>query len=208
MIAAPVPSKATGVPMRKLLVAILTAGLVLSACVTINVYFPAADAEQAAREFVEKVIGDKPAEETKPSTPAKQSSPGLGLLAFFIADAHAQGADISIRTPAIQAIQDRMAERFRSQLSAGFDSGALGFGNDGLLVMRDASKAGLRDRAALNQALAEDNRDRNAVYREIAVANGHPEWEQQIRETFARQWIASARSGWWYQTADGNWQQK
>jgi len=193
--------------MRKLIVAVLAAGFVLSACVTINVYFPAAEAEEAAREFVEKVIGDEPAAESAPPSEAKPS-PGLGLLSFFIADAHAQGADISIRTPAIQAIQERMAERFQGQLLAGFDSGALGFGSDGLIVLRDAAKVGLRDRAALNQAIADDNRDRRAVYREIAVANGHPEWEGQIRDIFARQWINSARAGWWYQGADGAWQQK
>jgi uncharacterized protein YdbL (DUF1318 family) len=196
--------------MRKQLAALLTTGLILSACVTINVYFPAAEAEEAAREFVEKVIGDSaaPTAPAEPPAAAEEGSPGLGLLAFFIADAHAQGADISIRTPAIKAIQDRMAERFKSPLSAGFDSGALGFSGDGLIVLRDATKVGLRDRAALNQALADDNRDRNAVYREIAVANGHPEWEAQIREIFARQWIASARAGWWYQSAGGAWQQK
>jgi len=193
--------------MRKLFVAVLAAGLVLSACVTINVYFPAAEAEEAAREFVEKVIGDEPPAESAPP-PESKPSPGLGLLGFFIADAHAQGADISIRTPAIQAIQERMAERFQGQLLAGFDSGALGFGSDGLIVLRDAAKVGLRDRAALNQAIADDNRDRRAVYREIAVANGHPEWEGQIRDIFARQWINSARAGWWYQGADGAWQQK
>ncbi|MFA5683716.1 MAG: YdbL family protein [Lysobacteraceae bacterium] len=195
--------------MRKTSILLLLAGLALTACVTINVYFPAAEAEQAAREFVEKVIGDEPpAKPTPPSEDGAQRDPGFSLLGLFIADAHAQSADISIRTPAIQAIQDRMAQRFQSQLAAGFDSGALGFGNDGLLVLRDAAKVGLRDRAALNQALADDNRDRNAVYREIAVANGHPEWEGQIRETFARQWIASARAGWWYQDAAGAWKQK
>jgi hypothetical protein len=36
----------------------LTAVLALTACVTINVYFPAAEAREAAREFVEKVIDD------------------------------------------------------------------------------------------------------------------------------------------------------
>ena len=75
-------------------------------------------------------------------------------------------------------------------------------------MLRDAAKVGLKDRVAVNQHIADDNRDRNAVYREIAVANGHPEWEQQIRETFARQWVASARPGWWYQAADGSWKQK
>ena len=61
---------------------------------------------------------------------------------------------------------------------------------------------------ALNIGMFEDNRDRKAVYREIAVANGHAEWEEQIRETFAKQWIASAHAGWAYQAADGSWKQK
>jgi uncharacterized protein YdbL (DUF1318 family) len=60
----------------------------------------------------------------------------------------------------------------------------------------------------MNTAVADDNRDRNALYREIAVANGHAEWEAQIRETFAQQWVASARAGWWYQDASGAWKQK
>jgi uncharacterized protein YdbL (DUF1318 family) len=187
---------------------VLTAGvlLVLSACVTINVYFPAAEAEQAAREFVDQVIGK---DGEKSQTPApEEKPPSLGLLGLLISDAHAQSADINLKTPAIQAIQQRMAERFQAQLAPAFDAGALGFGSDGLIVLRDATKVGLRERATLNQALAEDNRDRNALYREIAVANGHPEWEAQIRETFARQWIAGARAGWWYQDAQGGWKQK
>ena len=124
-----------------------------------------------------------------------------------IAPAHAQTPDITIRTPAIQAIQQRMESRFASTLRPHFDSGALGFGSDGLVVVRDAGSLPLKDRVAVNAAVADDNRDRNAVYREVAVANGHPEWEPQIREVFAKQWIASARPGWWYQQA-GSWKQK
>jgi len=194
--------------MRALRFPSLAASLLfLTACVTINVYFPAAEAQEAAREFVEKVIGEE--------TPAPPAADGDGGMAanfdwttLLISSAYAQSADITLRTPAIQAIQDRMAQRFQSQLAAGFDSGALGFGRDGLLVLRDASAVALKNRAALQAALADDNRDRNAVYREIAVANGHAEWESQIRETFAAQWIASARAGWWYQDAAGAWKQK
>ena len=185
--------------------------LVLSACVTINVYFPAAEVQEAAREFVEKVIGDEAAAPSTPVDdvpPAASNGGGMALLSFFIGSAQAQTPDITIRTPAIQAIQARMAQRFQGQLATHFDSGALGFGRDGLIVVRDAGKLGLKDRATVNQAVADDNRDRAAVYREIAVANGHPEWEQQIRETFARQWINSARGGWWYQDAAGAWKQK
>ena len=196
--------------MRKLMSPLLvTCALVLAACVTINVYFPAAEAQQAAAEFVDKVIGDDPAQAPPPAKPPQASlRPRFNLMSLLISDAQAQTVDITIRTPAIQAIQDRMADRFQSSLETHFDSGALGFGNDGLVVVRDASQVPLKDRVSVNQLVAEDNRDRKAVYREISVANGHPEWETQIRETFAKQWIASAHKGWWYQDAGGAWKQK
>jgi len=194
--------------------------LLLSACVTINVYFPAAEAKEAAKEFVEKVINDADKVQIK-ETPA--SGGGMALLQrrieldlsgfapwalVGIGSAHAQSApDISLKTPAIQAIQSRMEARFNGSLRAGFDSGALGFTGDGLITVRDASKVELKDRVALNSAVADDNRDRKAVYREVAVANGHPEWEEQIRGVFAKQWIASARAGWWYESG-GSWKQK
>ena len=76
-----------------------------------------------------------------------------------------------------------------------------------MIELRDASKLALKDRVAMTQAVADDNRDRKAVYREVAVANGHPEWESQIRDVFAKQWVDSAKSGWWYQSG-GGWKQK
>jgi uncharacterized protein YdbL (DUF1318 family) len=185
--------------------------LALAACVTINVYFPAAEAKAAAQEFVEKVI-----DEAQPATPEQTPSDDNGGMAFRfdplmligIGTANAQGRpDFTIKTPAIQAIQARMESRFNSTLRAGFDSGALGFTADGLVTVRDASALALKDRVSMNSAVAADNRDRRAVYREVAVANGHPEWEGQIRDAFAKQWIASARKGWWYQSG-GSWKQK
>ena len=196
------------------------AALALSACVTINVYFPAAEAREAAREFVENVIGEDGAPPEQPAGDPSGMPGGMALQAgpsrsvgfdpwilLGIAPAHAQTPDITIRTPAIQAIQQRMESRFASTLRPHFDSGALGFGSNGLVVVRDAGSLPLKDRVAVNSAVADDNRDRNAVYREVAMANGHPEWEPQIREVFARQWIASARPGWWYQQG-GSWKQK
>lgn len=208
--------------MRRLM-GIPAAAVLLTACVTINVYFPAAEAKEAAKEFVEKVIGDE-IQDAKDAQPKPSDGGGMafqpriidtGMLARVdllglvgIGTAHAQSQpDITIKTPAIQAIQARMAQRFDSQLRAGFDAGALGFAGDGTIVVRDAAKLALKDRVAVNQAVADDNRDRKAVYREVAVANGHPEWEAQIRDVFAKQWIASARPGWWYQSG-GAWKQK
>lgn len=198
--------------MRKLFGTGFATALLLTACVTINVYFPAAEAQQAAKEFVDKVIGPdgQPLPPAKPEKNGGGKQPGLSLLSLLIPDAEAQPSapDITLKTPAIQAIQERMAQRFDSALKASFDTGALGFTRDGMISVRDASKIALKDRVAVNQAVADDNRDRKAVYREIAVANGHPEWEAQIRETFAKQWVSSAHTGWWYQDTAGAWKQK
>ncbi len=190
----------------------IVAALALTACVTINVYFPAAEAKEAAREFVENVIGDAPVEAAPPATVPGGGMAGQGTrfdawALLGIGSAHAQTPDITIRTPAVQAIRSRMEQRFNGTLRPHFDSGALGFGGKGQIVVRDASQLPIRDRVAINAAVADDNRDRQAVYREIAVANGHPEWESQIRDVFARQWIDSARPGWWYQQG-GSWTQK
>jgi uncharacterized protein YdbL (DUF1318 family) len=203
----------------------LASMVLLSACVTINVYFPAAEAKEAAREFVEKVIGDELPNGTKPEAKPEEKEPeakpnGSGGMAGLlqridplsligIGTAHAQAQpDITIKTPAIQAIQARMASRFDSTLRKGFDLGALGFSKDGLVVLRDPGSLELKDRVGMQKAVADDNRDREAVYKEIAVANGHPDWEKNIRTVFAKQWVDSARGGWWYQDAGGAWKQK
>ena len=155
--------------MRRWMGMPIAAALALTACVTISVYFPAAEAKEAAKEFVEKVIGD----EIKEAQPEAKPDGGGGMAMRIdwlslvgIGSAYAQGQpDITIKTPAIQAIQARMAARFDSALRPGFDSGALGFGRDGLVVVRDPAKLALKDRVSAQQAVADDNRDRKAVYK-------------------------------------------
>src|SRR3546814_2801908 len=60
--------------MRRWMGMPIAAVLALTACVTINVYFPAAEAREAAKEFVDKVIGD----DAQPSTPAPASDEPAG----------------------------------------------------------------------------------------------------------------------------------
>lgn len=199
--------------MKKLNVFLILATLsVLAACVTINVYFPAAAAERAAEKFVGDVLGE-PKEEGSLFNPLERpSGPVLvaaaGLLNFLVADAQAQQAEIEINTPQINAIKARMAERQRMQLDSFFDAGAVGFSSDGLVTVRDRSAVPLSERRNLEGVVADENRDRRAVYREIAVANGHVEWEQDIQETFAKEWVRNARKGWYYQDSNGAWRQK
>jgi len=180
----------------------------LTACVTINVYFPAAAAERAADRIIEDVWGRTQGEPAPSPQSSRQSLtvPLAAVVNFLIPAAHAQEADIDISTPAINRLRQSMAARHQ-QLAPYYNSGAVGLTNDGLITVRDLNQVPLPERGAVQQLVAAERQDRNALYQEIAVANNHPEWESKIRATFARQWIANARPGWWYQQG-GSWVQK
>ncbi|HZV61672.1 MAG TPA: YdbL family protein [Methylophilaceae bacterium] len=130
------------------------------------------------------------------------------LLAALLAAPLAFGqADIEINTPAITAIKTSMKNQHQ-QLRPFYESGAIGLTRDGMVGVRDAKLVPLSDRQKLNSLVAAQNKDRNALYKEIAVANGHPEWENEIRSTFAERWISKAKAGWWVQDASGAWVKK
>lgn len=115
-------------------------------------------------------------------------------------------ADLEVNTPGVNAIKQSMQAR-HAQLAPHYASGAVGLTADGMIALRDAGSVPLAQRQAVNALVASENQDRNALYAEIASANGHPEWEAEIRSTFAQRWIQRAQSGWWVQ-ADGAWKRK
>lgn len=194
---------------------VLAVCLALSACVTINVYFPAAAAEKAADKIIEDVWGT---DASKPRTQSQQRGDGFDpqqvLLAaagtaldLLVSPAHAQSADLNVSTPAIRALTQSMEAR-HAQLKKYYDSGAVGFTQDGLVEVRDQNLIPLPERNRARKLVAEENADRANLYREIATGNNHPEWEADIRVTFAERWISRANTGWYYQDDAGNWKQK
>ena len=183
----------------------------LSACVTINVYFPAAAAEAAADKIIDRVWeGDK--SKSSPQSSLYDSSPtnrvllaAASVLDFLVSPAQAQ-ADLNISTPAIRQLTQSMETR-HGQLKKYYDSGAIGLTANGLIDVRDLNSVPLPERTQVRKLVADENADRNGLYREIAVANGHPEWESDIRGTFAQRWVQRAAAGWYYQEG-GAWKQK
>jgi len=180
----------------------------LVGCVTINVYFPEAAAQKAADQFIGTVLEDsgaaQPAPTKEKAPPATGKQPSASLLDLVIPAAYAADApDLQIRTPETDAIRDRMKARFGGQLKTLFDAGAVGFTADGLVAVRDAAGA-----PGADGLVSQENADRNALYQAIAKANGHPDWEPQIRKTFADGWIQKAPSGWYYRDASGAWKRK
>ncbi|MFM9912476.1 MAG: YdbL family protein [Methylophilaceae bacterium] len=116
-------------------------------------------------------------------------------------------ADLEINTPAISKLKASMQER-HGQLAAHYGSGAVGLTRDALIAVRDANAVPLKDRQGVNSLVNAENADRNALYKEIANGNGHPEWEAEVRNTFAQRWVQKAQGGWWYQDAGGAWAKK
>ncbi len=188
--------------------------LLLTACITINVYFPAAAAENAADILIRDVYGiDK--DKSEPTVNEEKTSAidinhqqiiG-GLLNFFIPSAYAQQPDINISTPGINKLKSKMTQRHQA-LGAYYSNGAVGMENNGLITVRDTKDIPLKERNTVKKLVVDENQDRNSLYVEIANANSHPEWENEIRATFARRWVGNAPSGWWYKGADGGWLQK
>jgi uncharacterized protein YdbL (DUF1318 family) len=130
----------------------------------------------------------------------------LTVLITLTSAAAAQ-ANLQIDTPAIAALRTSLREAHQ-QLRPLYASGAIGLTRDGNIGLRDANAIPLAQRAQVNALIAQGNQDRTALYREIARANGKPEWENEVRATFAQRWIERAPPGWFYQSSSGAWVQK
>ncbi|MGZ4969095.1 MAG: YdbL family protein [Methylobacter sp.] len=195
--------------MRK--ISVLSA-ILLTACVTINIYFPAAAAEKAADEIIKDIQKNTP-QQTEPKP--KASLPDWQVSMYKLIDAainvvvppaQADEANLAIDSAEIRQVRGAMEARFAS-LQPLYAAGFIGIQEDGLLAVRDAGSVPLKDRNQVNKLVAAENADRQSLYQAIANANGHPEWAAQIKSTFAARWVSNAQPGWWYQSS-GSWKQK
>jgi uncharacterized protein len=133
---------------------------------------------------------------------------GFVLIISFITANFASAAEpnLDVNTPAIVAIKASMTAR-HSQLLPHYNSGAVGLTKDGFIAVKDATAVPLKDRGGIAGLVAAENTDRAKLYKEIAAGNGHPEWQNDIQNTFAGRWIDKAQAGWHYQNA-GAWVKK
>ncbi len=194
----------------------LSAALLLTACVTINIYFPAAAAEKVADQIIQEIQQEKGHDQSVPDTVGPQSRShrtgwqDLSLtimttaLDFVISPARA-GANLEINSPEIQRLKASMRQRFPA-LESAYDQGWVGLKADGFLTVR--GNVPLRDRNRVNKLVTAENNDRRRLYQAIANANGQPQWYEQIRQTFAKRWISHAHRGWWIQKSNGQWVRK
>lgn len=188
--------------------------LFITSCVTVNIYFPAAAAEQVADEIIEGIQGPQsPNSKTiEPESKVRfwqhfSSRVKTIVFDFGISSAQAAQAKLSIDSPEIRNLRASMKTRF-AKLKPYYSNGLIGIGSNGLIKIRDKNRVPLKDRNSVNKLVANENRDRQALYLAIANANGHPEWVVDIKATFAKQWVSNAYPGWLYEDAGGNWHTK
>lgn len=172
----------------------------LTACITVNIYFPAPEVREAAEQIVEETWGSGGA--TSDAAEPEGSS-WLGL--FGPATAHAQDADINVSTAAIRALKESMKAR-SEELKPFLNGGSVGIAKDGMLAVRSLDDVSLRDKATVRRLVDAENRDRESLYKEIAKANNFGDDRVgDIQRIFAETWIAKAEPGWWKQKPDGSW---
>jgi len=168
--------------------------IVFAACVTVNIYFPAAAIQKAADEIVDDVRGTKDEKQLEQKKNDKQSSIMDSIRGFIgPREVHAQ-INIEVSTPAIRSLLDR---------------GAIGENNMGLLEQRDAGSLNLKEKADLNRFVGQENNNRSVLYSEIMKANKlGADSLPKIQRIFANSWRGKSQPGWWIQNDAGGWEKK
>jgi len=200
----------------KCIAATLIFMMVSCAVITVNIYFPEKDVKEAYKVLEEELMGT----ESGPDEKAPQDKPesSIGFELFARAYAQESGlpekiAEIVKRMPDVVNAYREMGARI-GDIDRLRDSGAVGEGNNGLLVVREGKLS------ASDQELVDmENSNRRTVMKGMAKAiiriNKVPENDANLRQVTpqaAEQFAAirrdSAKRGWWVQDANGNWSRK
>ena len=176
-------------------------------CVTINIYFPAEELCGAADKIVNDVWGTPGAETKEVNPQGQKKNPDSSFYRIFLPADAVAGQDINVSTPAIRAIKDSIKKR-STALIAYLNAGNIGLSPDGLLKIRDTQGLSLKQKGQLNKLVKAENKDRERLYREIAIANNFPDKVGEVRTIFANSWRGQAQSGWYLEKPDGSWKQK
>ncbi|MCX8027442.1 MAG: YdbL family protein [Thermodesulfovibrionales bacterium] len=187
--------------------------LIVIACVTVNIYFPASAVQKAADEIVEEIRIERSQKKIEPKKDEKPKQEGsLFRQSFksflFVNDAYAQQINIEVSTPAIRALKESMKGRYQ-YLYQFYQRGAIGENMKGYLEERDIAQLNLKERADVRNLIQQENRDRQSLYLEIISANRFgQEVLPQVERIFANSWRAKSQAGWWIQDDNGQWRRK
>jgi hypothetical protein len=193
--------------------------LVSCAIITVNVYFPEKEVNEAYKEL-EKELMTPGGQKKEPTSKPEQKPEGSSKFEW-ISSAYAQESRLSDRIAEIVRKMPDVVNAYKEigaripEIDKLRDSGAVGEGNNGMLVVRE-EKLMPPDAKGL-VAMVNQNRRTiiNGMSKAIIRINRAPENEQNLKqvmpqatEQFAAIRRDSAKKGWWIQDQYGNWSRK
>ncbi|MGA8752433.1 DUF1318 domain-containing protein [Candidatus Deferrimicrobium sp.] len=201
-------------PAHRISFSVLAILALIAGCVTVNVYFPAAQVEKTAEKIVDEVYQEKKEPPTQGPTEKPRSSDdggtirGIARLARFgPAPAFAEEAT-TVSNAAIRGLKEQIGRRHQELLPF-YQQSQVGITRDGFLEVRGTSGLGLPQVAVLKKLVDADNSARRQLYEEVAkTLNLKSEQVSQVRKIFAKQWRDKALAGWAVQADDGQWGRK
>ncbi|PWB62825.1 MAG: hypothetical protein C3F14_09175 [Deltaproteobacteria bacterium] len=201
-------------PAHRFRLSILAVFAFIAACITVNIYFPAAKVEKTAEKIVDEVYQEKkvPAPADQKEKPQSLNDGGVSdvvvrLARLGPAPAWAEEAT-TVSNASIRALKDQIGGRHQELLPF-YQQGKVGITKDGFLEVRGTEGLALPQVATLKRLVDADNAARRQLYEEVAKAlNLKPEQVPQVRQIFAKQWRDKAQSGWWVQADSGQWTRK
>lgn len=176
----------------RMLTAVVVCLLLVAACVTINIYFPAEKVESVAGEIVDDIRGLKPGEQGGPPVQKKDQSllyraKHLALLALGASSVMAEEVT-TVSNPAIRALKESMKARYQ-MLKPFYEKKMITEGKDGYVALGNTSGLDLKGLRDLKGLIAAENRDRQALYQEVARAlKIDPSQVNKVAEIFAKEW--------------------
>ncbi len=175
----------------------------ITACVTVNIYFPAAEVKQAAEDIARDVRGQQPANDSQNDSLEKRPTSWLqtGGLAFA-------GNELTVSNATIRQLKARMKSRYPT-LAPFLRGGHVGEAANGLLVIKSQAGLGLKQKAEMKRLVNADNSDRMALYRAVAQSLNIPGSQlSRVQKIFAGQWQKTAPGGTFIEKSPGNWVRK
>jgi len=164
------------------------------ACVTINIYFPAEKVESVAEGIVDDIRGKVPKKTTEPEEKKTPSQSHLFRLDDIIGPRSAYAQEVTeVSNAAIRALKDKMRQRF-VQMKPFYSKGVLKEDASGYVAEGDMQKVDLKTRRQVKILLEAENVDRKALYQEVAVAlKIDPGQIGKVGEIFAKEWQKSVQ---------------
>ena len=149
---------------KTLLIAASLLSVLIFACVTINIYFPAEKVESVAGEIVNE-IRESGGEQEKTIKNEKTSFLQQIILAFSCPLAWADEVT-SVANPTIRALKEKMKDRY-PRMKPYYKKGMLKEGDNGYVSLGDTKGLGLKEKRDLNSLIDAENKTGNNYMRRL-----------------------------------------